>query len=253
MNTTNATARFPESVYRAAGDEPVELADGSFLPPFTREIVERIAETKPEWAEFDDTYIGGDILDTHPDLYVVDWCKKFGDVDILQPARYTFDGLKVDADKPYIRVWAENEKLDSDAARTVAADLATAARELAKIQLTDAGRRVWEVRSRFLDTVTELSLVEQEHEDGSTETVSIPYPSSWEALPGRPSSGHWNPADVAAVGDSWPQVDVETGEPRDLRCRLVARVAKVDGFDDLWVEVEPVPLEGYAGELPTRA
>lgn len=252
MNTTNATARFPESIYRAAGDDPVELADGSFLPPFTREIVERIAETKPEWAEFDDTYIGGDILDTHPDLYVVDWCKKFGDVDILQPARYTFDGLKVGAETPYIRSWADGQ-LDSDTAKTVAADLAAAARELAMIHLTDAGRRVWEVRSRFLDTVTELSLVEQEHEDGSTETVSIPYPASWEALPGRPSSGHWNPADVAAVGDSWPQVDVETGEPLDLRSRLVARVAKVDGFDDLWVEIEPTPLEGYAGELPTRA
>lgn len=252
MNTTNATARFPESVYRAAGDEPVELSDGSFLPPFTREIVERIAETKPEWAEFDDTYIGGDILDTHPDLYVVDWCKKFGDVNILQPARYTFDGLKVGSDDPYIRVWAD-DKIDSETAKTVSADLAAAARELAKIQLTDAGRRVWELRGRFVDTVTELSLVEHEREDGSTETVSIPYPASGEALPGRPGSEHWNPADVADVGDSWPRVDVETGEPTGLRSRLVARVAKVEGFDGLWAEVEPVPLEGYAGELPTRA
>jgi len=252
MNTTNATARFPESVYRAAGEDPVELADGSFLPPFTREIVERIADTKPEWAEFDDTYIGGDILDTHPDLYEVDWCKKFGDVDILQPARYTFDGSKVDADKPYIRVWAEG-KIDSDAARTVSADLATAARELAKIHLTDAGRRVWEVRSRFLDTVTELSLIEHDGDGVEPGVHAIPFPRSFDPIDGKPGSGFWYPGDVAEVGDSWPKLDFENGEPTGTRIRLVARVAKVDGFDDLWVEVEPVPLDGYAGELPTRA
>ena len=216
MNTTNATARFPERVYRHVSDEPVELADGEHLPPFTRDVVERIAETKPYWADFEDTDLTGDILTADPSLYAVSWCKRFGDVDILQDARYAQDGSKVGAETPYIRSWADG-KLDSDTAKTVAADLAAAARELAKIHLTDAGQRVWEVRSRFLDTVTELSLIEQEHEDGSTETVSIPYPSSWEALPGRPSSGHWNPADVAAVGDSWPQVDVETGEPLDLR------------------------------------
>lgn len=115
MNTTNATARFPERVYRHVSDEPVELAGGSYLPPFTRDVVERIAETKPAWADFEDTDLTGDILTADPSLYEVAWCKRFGDVDVLQDARYTHDGAKVAADAPYIRSWTEKVEDPADA------------------------------------------------------------------------------------------------------------------------------------------
>lgn len=115
MNTTNATARFPERVYRHVSDEPVELAGGEHIPPFTRDVVERIAETKPAWADFEDTDINNDTLTANPSLREVAWCKSFGDVDVFQDTRYTHDGNMVDADAPYIQSWTEKFDEPTDA------------------------------------------------------------------------------------------------------------------------------------------
>jgi len=119
--------------------------------------------------------------------------------------------------------------------------LRDAARAAAVLIAQDAGRRTFDLPPRYLPEITELHVIECEYLDGSSETICIPAPSRI-----RPDE-----ADVAQPGDWWLTVDPDTRKPQGRRT-YVARVQRVEGFDDLWVEVDAVPLEGYRGRMPHR-
>lgn len=132
MITTSMTENrpYPESVYRGVSDEPIELADGTFAPPLTREIVETIAATKPAWASFDKTDID--------DPNTVTWCNDYGKslVSIAQNISYDVNtGQKLSEGPVRMQVWGGDpaEYTDLAESRQLAVDLLRTTAMLAQI------------------------------------------------------------------------------------------------------------------------
>lgn len=101
-NATSTT--YPESVYAHTGTEPIELADGSFAPPFTRELAEKIAATKPDFADWEGSDIGAFAIE-QDELLIIWGTAQIGAVDIVQETFYDVEGNLLRSNAPHIQVW----------------------------------------------------------------------------------------------------------------------------------------------------
>lgn len=183
---------YPLSVYRHVSTEPVEYTDGTTAPPLTIEIVERIASTKPDWAEFENTDIECSPLTEDMSLTEVTWTWREGDVAVMQDIVYSLaDGAKIRERSPHIRSWTE-EFPDATDAAIHAANLEDASRLLARIEdsRTDPDVTVAE----YCETLQRLRA-----EGQSVVSPEIPLPiklPKWASL-------------TRVSDDDWPNINIE--------------------------------------------
>jgi hypothetical protein len=140
---SNFDSTYPLEVYRHVSDHGVQLVDGHMedgefvgcttLPPFTRQLAESIAATRPHWARFEDTDIGPETrTDDHGHIYI-SWARAFGErVVVEQEMAYEWTGDLVGTmEFPHVMVWAdsqfETELASASDVRALAESLASAA------------------------------------------------------------------------------------------------------------------------------
>lgn len=240
----------------ASGRGETETTPGATITMNTTTATPDIAWNRPDWDRLpagleervDKVTATGEDVITFASEYLVD-----GDrvsVDVTREDICHLDGTITEGPLQ-INVWAGgNPGFVVDTAQQllqVADELREAAKKAAALLANDAGRNTFEIRSRYLPSVTELHVIRRVDPDGTERLDYVRSPLS------HPEHNIWSEADVARPGEWWEPTDIDTGKKTEGRRIYVARVRKVDGFDDLWEEIDPTPLEGYKGKRPKNA